>query len=220
MAGEEGLARPSMGGWSGLKERIVILRGQGKGCSHFNFSLLAETNFSVKTMKTQGGVSSPEPLSTPGRKGLWLGRGTGPGSQERGPAGMGPGGWAGWALWTGPSGGRVRQALLSACVLCCPPVSFANLQRQPHHCLSHGFHSVKVSPLPGTGLLATGEGKLARAARVGNRGEGATSQPPPVCMGRKCFFERVSPHSLRFPHFGPQSKAGRHIVCVVDVTAC
>ena len=65
----------------GFMKRITIPRGVGvgKGCSHFNFSFLAETNFSVKTMKNQGGVSSsehPREESSVGREqgGAWLER--------------------------------------------------------------------------------------------------------------------------------------------------
>lgn len=66
----------------GFMKRITIPRGVvvvGKACSHFSFSFLAETNFSVKTMKNQGGVSSsehPREESSVGREkgGAWLER--------------------------------------------------------------------------------------------------------------------------------------------------
>lgn len=86
--GGERTARPGIGGRpnqaTGFPEedndsqRLGVGVGAEKVCSHFNFSLLAETNFSVKTMKNLGGVSSPEQLGPPGRKALWARRREGP----------------------------------------------------------------------------------------------------------------------------------------------
>ena len=83
---ERELSRPGIGGRpdqaTGFHEedndsqRLGV--GAEKVCSHFKFSLLAETNFSVKTMKNLGGVSSPEQLGPPGRKALWARRREGP----------------------------------------------------------------------------------------------------------------------------------------------
>ena len=85
---ERELTRPGIRGWpdqaTGFHEedndsqRLGVGVGAEKVCSHFNFSLLAETNFSVKTMTNLGGVSSPEQLGPPGRKALWARRGEGP----------------------------------------------------------------------------------------------------------------------------------------------
>lgn len=99
-------------------------RGAGKGRSHFNFSLLAETDFSVKTMRNQGGASS---LSSPALpRGKLCGQGVGgAGWREGCPAGAGWPGQGRGVLWTCPPGGGVW--LHRPCILCCRPESSAGL---------------------------------------------------------------------------------------------
>lgn len=110
---EKELGGPRIAGWPsqtrGFNEEKTILGGK-KGCSRFNFSLLAETNGSVKTMKYQGGVL---PLSHSAPLGGKL-CGQGRGGRARLPGQLPHEGWASraggperWAIWTHPSRNRV-----------------------------------------------------------------------------------------------------------------
>lgn len=114
-------------GWPARPDQRKQFSGGSKGCSRFNFSLLAETNVSVETMKYQGGASSPEPLSTPGRNGLWPGTGT-DSLAPKTAAPLGPcGGWAGGQDgWGGLGSGPVLLETWST-GSCCPPESSADL---------------------------------------------------------------------------------------------
>lgn len=111
-------ARPGQASSESLMKKITIPRGERKGCSHFNFSLLAETNFSVKTMKNQGGVSSPSHSAPLGGKACGQG-GRGGLAPERCPAGAGLGGRRG-GPWAQSFQRRVSWP-------CWPPVSPADL---------------------------------------------------------------------------------------------
>ncbi|XP_047614332.1 uncharacterized protein LOC125114833 [Phacochoerus africanus] len=128
-------------------------RGAGKGRSHFNFSLLAETNFSVKTMRNQGGASSPSSAALP--RGKLCGQGVGGRWLERGVprwgwlARAGSGGALDLSSWRWglapppPASCAVGLSPLLAWV--CWPCG------RPHRGLDRGCHSAKVT-VPSQGL--------------------------------------------------------------------